>query len=220
MTLFRPTHTVQPWTVLLERLDGRATRVLTAGRHPVRRRATYEVVDLRENLTALATQEIPTSDGMSVKVSAAVRWRVVDPVAHSELAVEAFSGVYLAVQVALREVVAGLAAETVATAVRGDAFEGVAGAVRSVAERVGIEVLGVDVKDVVLPAELRHARAELVLGRHRAQAKLEEARAETAALRSLANGAKLLADNPALARLRLVQSLPHGTTLELRTESD
>ncbi|MGN0065450.1 MAG: hypothetical protein ACI379_14530 [Nocardioides sp.] len=61
-------------------------------------------------------------------------------------------------------------------------------------------------------------------GRHRnrwrAKAKLEEARAETAALRSLANGAKVLADNPALARLRLVEALPPGTTLELRGDRD
>jgi hypothetical protein len=71
------------------------------------------------------------------------------------------------------------------------------------------------VKDVILPHELRTAYAELVTTRTRGQAQLEAARAETAALRSLANGAKLLDDHPALARLRLVQALPYGSTLEL-----
>ena len=49
----------------------------------------------------------------------------------------------------------------------------------------------------------------------RAQAQLEAARAETAALRALANGAQLLDDHPALAQLRIVQSLPMGATVEL-----
>jgi hypothetical protein len=34
------------------------------------------------------------------------------------------------------------------------------------------------------------------------------------ALRSLANGAKLLDDHPALAQLRMIQSLPIGSTIE------
>lgn len=218
MNLFRPTLTVQPWTVALERRDGQPTVVLPAGRHAAHPRAAYEVVDLRERLTALSPQEVPTDDGLTVKISAVARWRVIDPVAYAEVATDAVAVVYLAVQVALRELAAGLAAEDVATAVRGQAADGLVDAVRAEGARVGIEVLAVDVKDVLLPYELREARAELVVGRHRAQAKLEEARAETAALRSLANGAKLLADNPALARLRLVQALPHGTTLELRTD--
>ena len=218
MNPFLSTLTVQPWTVALERRDGCPTVVLPAGRHTVRRRASYELVDLREQLTALSPQEVPTDDGLTVKISAAVRWRVTDPVAYAEVATDAVAVVYLATQVALRELVAGLAAEDVATAVRGETATGLVAAVRAEAGRVGIEVLAVDVKDVLLPFELRAARAELVVGRHRAQVKLEEARAETAALRSLANGAKLLADNPALARLRLVQALPHGTTLELRTD--
>lgn len=220
MSLFRPALVVQPWTALLERLDGRPTVVLEAGRHPRRRRATYELVDLRESLTALATQEVPTSDGLAIKLTAAVRWKVADPVAFSEVTVDAFAVVYLAVQVALREVAAALPAEEVATAVRTGAAGRLAAEVAAEAGRVGIEVLGIDVKDVLLPVELRQARAELVVGRHRALAKLEDARAETAALRSLANGAKLLAENPALARIRLVQALPYGTTLELRTETD
>jgi hypothetical protein len=45
---------------------------------------------------------------------------------------------------------------------------------------------------------------------------LEAARAETAALRALANGARLLDEHPALAQLRLVQSAPPGTRLVLQ----
>ena len=51
--------------------------------------------------------------------------------------------------------------------------------------------------------------------RRRGQAQLEAARAETAAMLSLANAAKLLDEHPALPRLNLVQALPPGATLVL-----
>ena len=92
---------------------------------------------------------------------------------------------------------------------------GVRGAASPATEEVGVRLLDVVVKDVVLPVELRLAYSELVVGRHRAQAQLDAARAETAALRSLANGAKLLDEHPSLAQLRLVQALPPGPRVEL-----
>ena len=220
MFLFTTYLTVHPWMNALEHRDGVATRVLTPGRHPEKRRARYTYVDMRERLTALPVQEVPTADGLTVKVSGQFRWRVADPLAHTEVAVDAPGQVYAAVQVALRTLVAATDAEDVAARVRDGAADVLREQVLAVAERVGIDLLAVEVKDVVLPAELRHARADLVLGRYRAQARLEEARAETAALRSLANGAKVLADNPALAQLRLVQALPHGSTVEVRAGAE
>lgn len=208
--------TVHPGSALLERYRGTPTRVLGAGRHRRRRGAQYRPVDLREQLTALAVQEVPAADGLVVRASVALRWKVVDPVAFTEVADDPVAVLYLAAQIALRDLVARHDAEQLPAAVRAAAEELLA-AVAGAGRRLGIETVAVDVKDVVLPVELRHARAELVTARHRAQVRLDEARAETAALRSLANGARLLADNPALAQLRLVQALPPGTTLELRT---
>lgn len=47
-------------------------------------------------------------------------------------------------------------------------------------------------------------------------AALERARGETAALRAMANGAKLLADHPELAQLRMVQAAAaHGGSVVL-----
>ena len=103
----------------------------------------------------------------------------------------------------------------VVRAVRRTLGDSVTLASREVALRVGLDVLEVVVKDVILPVELRSAYAELVTAKTRGLAQLEAARAETAALRSLANGAKLLDEHPALARQRLVQALPMGTHVQL-----
>ncbi|CAN7260485.1 slipin family protein [Knoellia sp. LjRoot47] len=204
----------------VELVDGAPTRVLEPGRHRRARRATYVVVDLREQLLAVPPQEILTVDGVQVRVSAAVRWAIADPVAWLERATDPLALVYLGTQVALRDAVAGLTLDTVAQ--RGSGLDAAAltAAVASVARPVGVAVTEVVVKDVIVPAEVRAATLELATARQRGAAQLEAARAETAALRSLANGAKLLDDHPALARMRLVQSAPMGTQLVLRLGDD
>jgi regulator of protease activity HflC (stomatin/prohibitin superfamily) len=85
------------------------------------------------------------------------------------------------------------------------------------ADPLGLTVADVVIKDVIVPVELRSAYAELVTTKQRAQEQLEAARAETAALRSMANGAKLLDDHPALAMLRMIQAAPYGTKIVLGT---
>jgi regulator of protease activity HflC (stomatin/prohibitin superfamily) len=215
MPLFTQYLTVQPWQCALERLDGARTVVLEPGRHPQRARASYQVLDRREQLLTLAPQEVLTADGVSVRVTAALRWRIGDPVAFTETVTDAMARVYLAVQVALREGLAPLDTDAVVRTARPAVTEAATAAAHEAGAAVGVEVLEVVVKDVILPADLRAAYGSVVNARQRALAQLEAARAETAALRSLANGAKLLDDHPALAQLRIVQSLPPGSTVEL-----
>ena len=92
-------------------------------------------------------------------------------------------------------------------------IEALTAAAREAGRPLGISVDSVMIKDVIVPTELRAAYAELVTTRQRAQAQLETARAETAALRSMANAAKLLDDHPALAQLRMIQAAPYGTKI-------
>ena len=56
-------------------------------------------------------------------------------------------------------------------------------------------------------AELKRAFADVLKAKQEGQAALERARGESAALRNLANAARLLDGNPALQNLRLLQSL-------------
>lgn len=214
MSLF--THiTVFAHERALEYVDGACTRVLGPGRYRAERRATYQRVDVRERIVTTAPQEVLTSDGVLVRVTAAVRWKVSDARAFVETVHDASALVYLAVQVSLRDALVETEAEAIVRTARGATSEAVAAAARTAGATVGIDVVEVVVKDVILPVELRSAYAELVTTRARGLAQLEAARAETAALRSLANGAKLLDEHPALARLRLVQALPYGSKLEL-----
>jgi regulator of protease activity HflC (stomatin/prohibitin superfamily) len=213
MSLFT-TITVFAHERALEYVDGVCTRVLAPGRYKTTRRATYQRVHVLDRIVTTAPQDVLTSDGVSVRVTAAVRWKVADPQRYAETTSDPAGVVYLAVQIALRDALVAVDVDALVREAR-VAGETIAEPARRAGAAVGIDVVEVVVKDVILPPELRSAYAELVTTRTRGQAQLEAARAETAALRSLANGAKLLDDHPALARLRLVQALPHGSTVEL-----
>jgi regulator of protease activity HflC (stomatin/prohibitin superfamily) len=213
MSLFHVTIAARQ--VGLEYRHGALTRVLAAGRHRKRFGARVTRVDLRESLLQVSPQEILTTEGIGVRVSAVVRWSVAEPVAFVERTTDPLGTVYLAAQVALREALAGRTVEELGGRRAVLDETALTGAVAGVAQTVGVQVHEVVVKDIIVPADLRHAATEVVTARSRGAAQLEAARAETAALRSLANGAKLLDAHPALAQLRLVQAAPLGSQLVL-----
>ena len=68
-------------------------------------------------------------------------------------------------------------------------------------------VADVEIRDVILPGDVRQAFAEVLRARADGRAALERARGESAALRNLANGARVLQDNPGLMNLRILQAI-------------
>lgn len=105
--------TIQPRHCALRYRHGVLEQVLPAGRHRRLRGQRLVVLDLRERLLQLAPQEVLTSDGVSMRVSAVVRWSVRDPVAFAEVADDPAATVYVAAQVALRDGLATLTADEV-----------------------------------------------------------------------------------------------------------
>jgi hypothetical protein len=75
------------------------------------------------------------------------------------------------------------------------------------APALGIEVFEIDIRDVMLRPDVKAAFAEVLRARAEGRAALERARGESAALRNLANAARLLDSNPALMNLRLLQTI-------------
>jgi regulator of protease activity HflC (stomatin/prohibitin superfamily) len=195
--------------------NGTLSRVLHPGTHRLYGAVSTVVVDLRERLVTLAPQEVLTADAVSLRVTVALRIVVTDPVAYVEKAADPVGGVYLAAQIALRDIAAGLTAEDVMRRTTRIDAAALRDAARDAGTRTGVDVLDVYVKDVIVPAEIRTAAMQLVTAKARGAAQLEAARAETAALRALANAGKLLDAHPALAQLRLVQHMPYGSRVVL-----
>ncbi len=99
--------------------------------------------------------------------------------------------------------------------------------VRTIAPSLGLEIASVTVKDIMFPGPLKAAFSQVARARQQGLASLERARGESAALRKLANTAKLLDKNPQLYRLRLLQSVDNAGSVIVqlgaeaeRTQSD
>ncbi len=191
------------------RVHGRTVAVLGPGRHRLPRRGWFgrrEVreVDVRRQLLVVAGQELATLDTPGVRVTVAVSWRVADPVAFLEVAADPVDEVRLGAQIALRDAVARRSLDEL-TAARADLAAELLEAVTPRARDVGIVAERVELRDVTPPGEVRRALLAVQTARHEGLAALERARGETAALRALANGARTLAENPALVQLRTAQ---------------
>lgn len=187
--------------------QGKFVEVLGAGRH-IRwgRYFTLSFQDLRKTAQLVAGQEVLTADNVALKLSLLITYQVTDPAKATHETQNWTSDLYNAAQLALRAVVSGIAVEALLSQ-RIEIGAQLLARVQSRADKIGIHVHSVEVKDVMFPAELKRAFAEVLKSKQEGQAALERARGESAALRNLANAAKLLEGNPALMNLRLMQSL-------------
>jgi len=204
--------------------SGAPAELLGAGRHRYwRRRSALAVVDLRPALLKVAGQEVLTGDGVGVRASVVVRYAVTDPlrwVLSGDTHTAAVEWLYLAAQLAVRDLVSGLTAEEL-LATRSSAGDVLVLRVREAAERVGAVVEAVDLRDLSFPGDLRRTFAQVAVARQEAAASLERSRGEVAALRSLANAARMIQGNPALRELRSILAVERtGGTVVLTVAGD
>jgi len=186
---------------------GKFVELLRTGEH-VRwgRKFTLGVADLRKTSLSVAGQEVLSADNVGLKASLLVTYQVLDPVKAAHETQHWQGELYNATQIAFRAVAGGVTMEAL-LGQRGEIGARLLARVQPEAAKIGIHILAVEVKDVMLPTDLKRAFADVLKARQEGQAALERARGESAALRNLANAARVLEGNPALMNLRLMQSL-------------
>ena len=186
---------------------GRFSGLVDPGAHiVVRPFSEIRLLDGRPSFLTVEGQEVLTADGVALKVSLAARYVVGDPVAAVTGDQSFGRALHLELQLALREVVS---AGTVDDVLANRAAIGPAIFERTASDlaRIGVELLAVDVRDLMVPGELKRLFAGVVAARKEGEAGLERVRAETAALRNLANAGRLVEDNPGLLQLRILQQV-------------
>jgi regulator of protease activity HflC (stomatin/prohibitin superfamily) len=191
----------------LEYLDGRFTGTLDPGAY--RRwvhRTTVVKVDVRQRVVAVAGQEVLTADGVPLRLTLAASFHVADAAAAHNGVFDYHDALYLLVQLEVRRIIGESPVEEVLSR-RAEFGPALREACAEPARALGLELEAVDVKDLMLPGDLKRMFAKVVEARQEGLASLEKARGETAALRNLANAARLLESSPALAQLRLLQHL-------------
>lgn len=173
--------------------------------------AYVEVVrlDRRRQLLEVPPQELPSADGVTVKVTAQVAWQIADPVAAVTRDADHRRTLYAAAQQAVRAAVAAHALGAIAGQ-RAAIAAAMRTAIAAAVEPIGLRVHEAGLKDVMPNAETRKAMAAIAFAKQEALAALEKARGEQAALRALANAARLFREQPELAQVRGLQVLAEG----------
>jgi len=223
--------TVYEFQRALRYRKGRFLSVLGPGQYWILEpETTITPVDVRPNFVTLMGQEVLTADGVPLKVSIAANYEMSDPQLAINGQANYAQALYLLLQLAVREVISTSKADALMEN-RVDFAEKIQALAEPQVQKLGLKLLTADLKDLMISGDLKKSFAQVVKARKEGEAALERARGETAALRSLANAARMLQDNPQLMQLRMLQAMgesagntlvvgmPSGaTTLPLRGE--
>ena len=163
-------------------------------------------VDLRETTIDVCGQDIMTADKVTLRMNAVTTYRI----ANAKKAVTETDNVqqalYRDVQLALRALVGSRELDVFLND-KDVVSEELESAVRQRAEDLGLELTSVGIRDVILPGDMKDLMNKVTEAKKAAEANLISRREETAAIRSQANTAKLLAESPMLMRLRELEIL-------------
>lgn len=194
-------------------VDGTLERTLAPGAYAFwnfQRNVAVEVIDLRVQAVEVSGQELLSRDKVSLRVNLAASMRVVDPVAARMRVAKFGDHLYRELQYGLRKAVSAKTLDELLgdkASLDADIFAYVRGKV----DGYGIELLGVGVKDVILPGEMREILNSVVQAEKAAQANIIRRREEANATRSLLNTARLIEDSPTLMRLKELEALEKVT---------
>ncbi|HRN56036.1 MAG TPA: slipin family protein [Agriterribacter sp.] len=156
-------------------------------------------VSLRVVVMDVPTQDIITQDNVSVKVSAVVYCRVVEP----QKAIVAVENYLMATsqfsQTTLRSVLGQSEREKINIKLQQ--------IIDTHTEPWGVKVSNVEVKQIDLPQEMQRAMAKQAEAERERRSKVIAAEGEFQASQRLADAAKVLADQPSALTLRYLQTL-------------
>ena len=189
--------------------DGNFVETLPAGRYAFWKNvAEVKVVpvDTRALILDVAGQEIMTADKVTLRLNALVTYRFADARLAVSTVDDARQALYRETQLVLRALVGARELDGFLADKDGVVQELEQGVRRRVSA-FGLEVITVGIRDLILPGEMKDLLNKVTEAKKAAEANLIVRREETAAMRSQANTAKLLQDNPTLMRLRELEVL-------------
>ena len=203
------TRQLHPYERGLLYVDGKLEGVLEAGRyglHCDRRSVEVFSVDLREQELQIQGQEVMTSDKVTLRINLIVKFCVRDALLSVERQTNLVSSIYSEAQMAARRYIAGVSVDALLES-RNEACQVMTAQLAPRAAQWGVEIVQIDLKDVILPGEMKALLNQVIEAEKKAQAQVIMRREETAATRSQANTAKMLESNPTLMRLKELETI-------------
>ena len=169
-------------------------------------KVTFKAIDLREQTLDVSGQEIMTADKVTLRMNFLVTYRIVDALLSVTAVDGAPQAIYREAQLALRAAV-GTRTLDLLLADKDAVANEVLAAIEARAAECGIQIKGAGIRDVILPGEMKTIMNQVIEAEKQAEANLIRRREETAAARSQANTARLMADNPVLRRMKELEQL-------------
>ncbi len=163
-------------------------------------------VDLRTVTLDVPPQDIITKDNVSVKVSAVVYFRVLDPVAAVVEVVDFYFATSQLAQTTLRSVCGQAELDTLLSE-RDQINAKIQNILDLDTEPWGVKVSKVEVKEIDLPDEMKRAMAKQAEAERERRSKIINAEGEYQAAQKLADAAKIIGKVPAALQLRYLQTL-------------
>ena len=200
---------VLPYHAGLLYYDGKLVETVSPGMY-VFWRNTTEVkivnVDLREQIVDISGQDVMTADKVTLRLNAGFGFQVVNAEKMASAVEDVQQALYREAQLALRNVVGRRELEQF-LADKNEIAAEAEQMLKARADSLGVKVLSFGIRDIILPGDMKDLLNKVTEAKKGAEANLIARREETAAMRSQANTAKLLENNPTLMRLRELEVL-------------
>jgi len=190
-------------------VDGRYVETLGPGEYAFWKGpadAKVVEVDLRETMVDVQGQEVMTADKVTLRLNALLTYRVADPRKVVCQTDDLRQALYRETQLVVRAVIGARELDNFLTD-KDAVAKDIEDQVRRRAGELGVLLVSVGIRDVILPGDMKLLMNKVTEAKKAAEANLIARREETAAMRSQANTARLLQENPTLMRLRELEVL-------------
>ena len=190
-------------------INGKFEEILEPGRYAYWKNVGHVRLyqyELREKVLDVSGQEIMTSDKVTLRLNALLSYKITDVRKVAESIDDYSQALYRETQLVLRAEVGTRNLDQLLNdkvAVAQNALD----ATKAKAKEYGIEILGLGIRDIILPGDMKELLNQVIEAQKAAEANVIKRREETAALRSQLNSAKLLDQTPTLMRLRELETL-------------
>ncbi len=194
----------------LKYVQGKFEGMLEPGRHAFWNhpgaRVTVNVLDTRVQQLKIEGQELMTRDKVTLRLTLTAEYAPADAPTTVHAVADVKDALYLAVQLAAREFVAGVTLDELLEG-RDTLTRYLEAQVLPRAETFGVRLHRVGVKDVILPGEMKILLNKVIEAEKAAAANVILRREDAAATRNMAQTAKVIAENPVLMRLKELETM-------------
>ena len=167
---------------------------------------SYSKVDIRTKAVDVPDQEAITKDNVSTRISAVIYYKVIDA-SKAVLEVEDFFfAVHQLAQTTMRNIVGEVDLDSL-LANRDTIASRIKDIVKETSTSWGLEVMTVELKDIILPEDMKRTMAKQAEAERERRATIISSEGEVIAAGNLAKAAKLMGGTPGALHLRTLNSI-------------